>query len=401
MKISNIQKVVGETHTTLKADCEMRHFGTDEVIFRVENKYADFLYEDGSSFAAALLIPSMRLGQDLIIEGSVSKKCIQNLQEIMDIFLSWNLPLKLKRINIIANTVAEDTVSPFGVGGFFSGGLDSYYTFLKQKEGDDPIEYFILIKGFDIDHRNPKLWEVTETNVYEIAQDEGTKVLTIETNVRQLIEPIVWWGFGHGGCLGAISLALRNGLRKVYIPSSLDVAEQTPWGSHPETDPLFGTEVLTIVHDGTEATRVQKVEWQVSKSPSALKHLRVCYENKKGKYNCGVCEKCLRTMIAFHIVGALDKLETLPHTIDVKKVASFPIYSAYHELPFRENLRALRLSGKKDPELEQALQNAINNTISPYPYWWTGIFTWLMYYDHVYLRGMIRKIAAPFLGMKF
>jgi len=51
-----------------------------------------------------------------------------------------------------------------------------------------------------------------------------------------------------------------------------------------------------------------------------MRWLRVCWQNKELAYNCGRCEKCLRTMIALHLAGALSRCRTFNRPIDVQRV---------------------------------------------------------------------------------
>ena len=55
---------------------------------------------------------------------------------------------------------------------------------------------------------------------------------------------------------------------------------------------------LGRIHDGAEARRCDKLR-RLAESAPALKGLRVCWQD--AGFNCGRCEKCLRTMIALHL----------------------------------------------------------------------------------------------------
>ncbi len=134
------------------------------------------------------------------------------------------------------------------------------------------------------------------------------------------------WARYHGTVLIAVALGLQAGMHRLYIPSSYPYRDLFPWGSHPLIDPLWSTESTEIVHDGCEATRVQKVVSYISKSQVALDHLRVCWESHRGQYNCGTCEKCLRTKLNLKIAGVLDKASALDHTLRYKDIAKMRIY---------------------------------------------------------------------------
>jgi len=53
--------------------------------------------------------------------------------------------------------------------------------------------------------------------------------------------------------------------------------------------------------------------------------LRVCWENRGGRYNCGTCEKCLRTMAELYLAGALERCRTLPDRIDIDALSRLPV----------------------------------------------------------------------------
>jgi hypothetical protein len=346
---------------TLTANCKLRKIGWDNIYFRLEGKqHHDYIFEDASPFAAALLIPSMKQGEDLIIKGCISEQLHAGMQEVMKVVLGWDIGLK--PIKIIADAVTKDTQTKNAhTASTFSGGVDSFYTYLKHRNDtkkSDRIDSFILVKGFDVDLRNTDLWQLTLENVRAIAKKEGIELLTVETNARVIMEPIMPRGdYTHGGCLAAVGLALRNGIRQLYIPATFSNDQQVPWGSHMDLDHHWSTEKLRFIHDGTEATRLDKIVWEVSKSPVALEHLRVCYMNEKGEYNCGVCDKCVRTMIHFYVAGALDKVKTFPHEIDLERVKAGPhVVGDGKYIPWGEkhNLAGLR-ERNMDPKLQEAL----------------------------------------------
>ena len=87
------------------------------------------------------------------------------------------------------------------------------------------------------------------------------------------------------------------------LASGFDDYLEEPQGSTPWTDPLLGSDAFRIVHDGAGYTRMQKIDSLLSWE-SALPFIRVCFERKGVKINCGKCEKCIRTILSFRVVGA-------------------------------------------------------------------------------------------------
>jgi len=399
MQIRDIQLSIDDKFVTLSAICKIRRIGEDVVYFRFDKKDEDYIFSDASPFAAALLMPSMRQGEDLIIHGSISEALYHGMQQIVGIMLEWNIGLH--PISIKADTIVKDIQEdPTTVATFFSGGVDSFYTFLKhKKDTTDKLTHFLLVDGYDIDPRNTDLWKSTLANVEQVARTEGIKLITAKSNIHQLLNPILAWGYAHGGCLAAIALCLRRKLGKVYIPSSFSLAQQIPWGSHPSTDHLWGTEKLIFVHDGTDVTRLEKVKREVAKSPVALTHLRVCYMNVRDAYNCSRCEKCLRTMIILRIAGALDQAETFSPTIDEDLVSKLSIAEddvIFHE----ENLAELKQL-QIEPTLQRALETSLKNAVVMKPSFLSVVSQRVLYLDHVYNHGRVYKVASKAVGKKF
>jgi hypothetical protein len=326
--------------------------------------------------------------------------------------VAWDIGFK--RINVIVDSLHQDKSQAPNTGSFFSGGVDSFYTYLKHKtdqKKSDRIDSLILVNGFEIDLRSKALWKLTYDNISAIAEAENVELVTVESNLYKMIDPILAWDFSHGGALAAIGLFLRGQFRKIYIPSTFGVDEQIPWGSHLDLDNHWSTESLEFSHDGVEAKRVEKVTWQVAKSPVALKHLRVCYMNTIGTYNCGVCAKCIRTMINLYLAGALEKTATFPHELDIDLIASTPSpVTDGNEQIFvgeEQNLEMLRAKGL-NPQLQAAIIASMKKTMAMREdpaYARQARLSKLVkqgiYLDHAYSHGYFYELLSRLFGRKF
>lgn len=359
MRIKNVRLEEEGGCVCLAADCKVRRIGYDRIYFKFEKKYRDFIAADASPFAAALLLPSMKMGQDLLIDGSISQKLHSGMREIMKTVSGWDLGLK--GISVHAKEIKPDEAAGSGDSGgnasFFSGGVDSFYTYLKHKEGGAKIDFLILANGFDISLDNPGLWKETCETVDAIAESEGVEVIKVESNIRNLIEPSLVWDYTHGGCLAALGLALRGRVRNAYIPSSLAIGQLLPWGSHPETDSGWSAENISFFHDGAELRRVDKVRY-ISRNPLALRYLRVCYINEADKFNCGKCDKCIRTMTNLLAAGKLREAATFPDKLKPGMIAGLAVSGEQNAILHRENLDELRKLGIGDgyqKEIEKIL----------------------------------------------
>lgn len=301
-------------------------------------------------FLAAALFPAMKIGQPLQISDVISPKLLSATQTIQDIFHRW-FPEFLK-IPIQAEPGLADEVShPAEVGAFFSGGVDSFYTLLKHQ---DEITKLIFIHGLDIMLEKTTLRSKVSKEIRRVAQEIGKPLIEIETNVHQFADKYDY----NGSLLPSIGLILSAQFKKIYIASNLSYDHAFPDSSHPLLDPLWSTEILTFKHDGCEANRVEKIS-RISESDIALRSLRVCLQNRDDSYNCGQCEKCLRTMIGLQAVGALERCAAFNKKIDIEAVSLMKMRDQL--LPFaEENLCVLEKSGS-NPKLAEALRFCIKS----------------------------------------
>ncbi len=314
------------------------------------------LAKGSDAFLSAALLPVMKMGQPLEVAGTVSPKLLSATQTIQDIFHKW-FP-EFQKIPVQAETELSEGVSgPAGVGIFFSGGVDSFYTLLKHQ---DEITTIIFVHGFDMMLERTSLRSKVSREIRRVAQELGKNLIEVEINVHELFDQYADFAERYGGSvLPSIGLLLSPQFRKIYIPASEAYEHINPDSSHPLLDPLWSTENLTFEHDGCEANRIEKIA-RISQSDIALRSLRVCFDNRDDSYNCGRCEKCLRTMIGLQAVGALERCTAFNQKLDIAAVSNLKI-SYYRLIPFcKENLNALENNGN-DPELAEALRLCINN----------------------------------------
>lgn len=313
------------------------------------------------AFIACCLLPSMKMGGGQIVtKGEISSKFLSALDTIQDIYCTWQP--SFKRTEITGITAVQTIPSSKRVGAFFTGGVDSFYTFLKHNE---EITDLIFAYGLDIKLKDTVLREKVSKKIHEIASEFGKNVIEIETNALELFDYYVNWGkLGHGAALAAIGHLLSSSFHRIYIPSSYSYSNLFPWGSHPILDPLWSSDTLEFIHDGCEATRVKKVAL-ISKYDIALHSLRVCWTNPDSVYNCGKCEKCTRTMINLKINNALYRCTTFSEELDIKQVKKIVVNSEGTRAFIQENLDALE-KNHADEKLRKALIYVLNKPEIPH-----------------------------------
>ena len=360
MIIKNISLNSNNTRTILSADFAFRGEKFRQIFFRVENKYKNFIFYDASPFLASFILPCMKRRENITIEGTVSDKILTTLPKIMDVVERWNVGFK--KISVKVAHIAKDRTHPKATGSFFTGGVDSFYTYLKNKKD---ITHFILIHGCDIQLKNTSFFSEIENTINKIVRKEKLNLIIVESNYREIIEPVLEWEWNLGNALGAVGLLLRNRIKNIYIPGGMRWDQLCPYGTHPDLDPLWSTDKLTIIHDGCEYSRLEKIRNSISRSSLALKYLRVCCHTLKGQYNCNHCFKCIQTKIELLCANALHKARTFDRTITPSLVNKLYYNNKLNFNLFGEEVLNYLKKHDQYPRLQEALTKSLQKSKNP------------------------------------
>jgi hypothetical protein len=255
----------------------------------------------------------------------------------------------------------------------------------------DEITDLIFISGFDIPLEDDLLRRRTSEMIRKIGSSFGKRVIEVETNHRSFLLSYLrrhWLRLAHGVGLASVGHLLSPFFKRIYIAASHTYADLVPLGSHPILDPLWSTEALEFVHDGCEANRIDKIAL-LSQFDIALQNLRVCFfPRSQGAYNCGRCEKCLRTMINLHAVGALDRCTAFDTHLNVKRVSRLILSDESTRLFVKENLKTLE-NRQGDQKLYRTLLKISNR-----PQWQARIIK-----KSRRIKGRLKSSASKFLRL--
>lgn len=282
-------------------------------------------YPPSGDFAIPVtLLLAMKRGEDLEVSYPVCGRMRSAVPVIQDMYAVWGyaprrVALRLPGGGAPADSMPKAGNDSRGVACFFTGGTDSWYTLIKHQA---EISHLVYVHGFDV--KLDDAWRRGEVSrlVRKVGAALGKQVIELETDLRSFSDPIAKWDDYHGAALASVALLLGNAVRKVFIPGTFTYADLVPLGSHPMLDPLWSTEAVTLVHDGCEASRLDKVRF-IAGENLVRETLRVCWRNVGQSLNCGVCEKCLRTMICLEISGL--KCDTFPQVLDLAALETLAI----------------------------------------------------------------------------
>ena len=343
MKISNlrIEKRDDQSYLTVDINAQFspRH---NKLWFSVPSQYEDWLTDDVyDAFLVAVLYPAMYYKEDIEITGDVTKRVYYNIvSNVTAIVKMYDNSFRVPKITVSGYAKAKKG-DVLHVGTGFSGGVDSFSTLYDHYFTTDDPDYkidtlFFFHIGQYGDVKLPETWERAKNRfsiTENFAKEVNMNTCFMSTNLFDFYLPK--WEFDAGVlCRIASVLVFQRVLKRYYICNDYSYGEMIDLGdvyrsghmdladmSNPYIMPLLSPEGLEIVCDGMQYTRGDKIE-KIADNPLVAKFLNVCIGKSTTKaVNCGICYKCLHTMLTFDIIGKLNNLEKVFDLSYYKKVA--------------------------------------------------------------------------------
>jgi hypothetical protein len=294
---------------------------------------------DASPFLPMALLPAMLRGEDLVVEGIVSERLLDNAPRAAATYAAWRPGLRFP--SVTADGTAEDECGR-GSASFFSRGVDSMLSAARVRP--EALDHLVFCDGLELLHdRAVSAIEVRRARDAAVAV--GVPLVVVNSNVRALSHAVCDWGDAHGGALAGIGLAL--GVGRIIIPPGTSVVSIGPSGSNPVLDGLFSTAATTVQHDDMTLSRAGKIACLASQRPDLLPHLKVCYEENRPD-NCGRCGKCIHTMASLEAASALALATQFPQSIDLARVRSMTVTPLQSALEWEATMRALPAGELRD-----------------------------------------------------
>lgn len=330
----------------------------------------------GDPLFTAFFIPAMAIGEDLRVDAPVSGDLIHAATaRIQPIYLRWFPDFRAPRI-ATSGEPQHPTRRADGVACSFSAGLDSWYTFLRNR---DHVTHLFHCRGFDRGQSvtHPEYFRQRSEGLRTHANQSGKVALDLESNLPEVacrgviglrnrrgmtVDPAFQTNVYFGSQLVATAHVVTPQIGTLYIANSYPYEYLHPTGSSPLTDPAWSTPALQIVHDGAERDRTGKVEFLARVDPEALNHLHVCNSFGSTGQNCNRCEKCVRTRTSLHLAGVLDRsaaFESPLQTSDIRSLyISPPVRALWDHLI--ENARV-----RGDEQVVRAIEVALGRRFDP------------------------------------
>lgn len=289
------------------------------------------LHRTGDALLAFCLPIAMATGSRLVIEDEVDEGLMRSQTRIQEL-LSLQFG-DVRPVSVDAPTVRRQPRP--GISSFFSGGVDSTYTVLRHRA---ELTQLVFIHGFDTLAAKAALRAEISQQLGRAADTLGIPFVEIYTDVRDLSDRLVRWIVYYPGALAGVAHMLDTGVCLLSSSHPYGVGYETT--VRPLLDPLWTSGAVMVEHDGADATRAGKIA-AIARDRQALGWLRVCYKNPDQAYNCGTCEKCVRTMLPLKALGVLEQAATFPNDIDLGAVRRLRFRNRASLTFARDNLRVL------------------------------------------------------------
>ncbi len=282
--------------------------GRSRLWYRIPSSHVGLLSDTLDPYVVAALFKAMGEGSDLVVHGAVSPSLLRNLQEFMEVWAHWQ-PDKYRRIVIKPDEEREPQRPGESTKALaaFSGGVDASFTVYRHKKGlagrlTRNVVAGVMAHGFDIPLEDHDAFTLALHKAGLILGSIGLDLIPVVTNFRE-INAKWYYTETHGAGVASCLLLLQGGYSYGLIGSTEPYNSLViPWGSNPITDRMLGSDSFTIIHDGAAYTRSEKIR-TIAQWPEALKYLRVCWQGEHKDRNCGQCEKCIRTILNFRVLG--------------------------------------------------------------------------------------------------
>ena len=312
MIVDDFQRIVESGHYEVSARIRRQSDGEQfRLFYRFPDEYAPVGELDASPFLPPTLVWCLRHSENLTIDGPVSPRLLCELDEIIGVYRSF-FPASIHGSISVSAEAQQPSPGRELTVSLFTRGVDSWFAVLialDDRTLQPPITHAVYAPGFNSSGWSTELREAKARATERAAASVGLKLIRFESNINR--------HFGRG----VFAIALSLGFKTALIPSGNMRGEIERQGTHPALDPRYSTERTEVLHYG-DASRLQKVE-RLARSQPALDTLRVCrYDHLESDRNCGKCEKCLRTMLELHVVGALERCAAFEEPLTVANVAA-------------------------------------------------------------------------------
>ncbi len=357
-----------ETHNGLIRRCvTISRPGREDVLLwaEVPEQYADWLTTHDDPLLILAIYPIMEQGGECRIHAEVDRVLLENLTEFMRIWRLW-CPGACLFPTLTADALLdrESSASRAEAICAFSGGVDAAFTLCTHVSGHwGPLSLkvpaAVMIHGADIYLHQQAEFDCAFSHAEAALRPLGVELVPLRTNFREYAHN---WSLSHYSVVVA-ALSLFGGrfcrglMGSDFIASTELISASLPYGMNYVTDHLFNSSTFTSRPVGCDSSRTERCEF-ISHFPSIMEHLRVCWQNREGRYNCGICEKCIRTALNFMALGYRSALP-FSETFTLEHLKRLNIRSHFEHMALTDILSVDRQTQALPDDIRSMLQKKL------------------------------------------
>ena len=228
-----------------------------------------------------------------------------------------------RRIKIDAPQIADNTETAGAVGTGLTCGVDSLYTVAEYSKTPFPHKNLTHLCLFNVGSHDIAAEDAEKIEKFRIGLAErfcaenGFEFLHVNSNLHDFAPRYQQY---FSVLNAATAMALPRLFSSYYSSSGYAVSTFHVTATDLAHAEVFFLEMLSagtlkFLSTGSEISRFEKTK-RLAEFPPAYNFLNVCNLHA---HNCGVCVKCLRTLYALDILGALDRFASVFDLADYRK----------------------------------------------------------------------------------
>jgi hypothetical protein len=332
-----------------------------EIYFETDRAFSGDMGAGAEAFLCALALPALHQGERRIhFDEPLCPRLAEGMAESMALIRAWyGPPLEPIPIETSRPFAPRRPREPRRAAAFCTGGVDGTHMLLANRrdfprEHPDSFADLVAIIGlFDPDHarsRGPgSYFTRTRSRLQALASACDATLVPLTTNLLEIDRDLEFlkktWS---GAAITAAAHLFPPRWSSVSIASSRQTTQSVREGTHFLLDSRYSSSAVTIRHEGIRYTRLERIE-EISARDPELATLIVCPNLPPPPFdNCGVCEKCVRTMTALEAMGRLESTRTFPLRVVTPALIHGAIVSASEEGFWNELVNPLRSRGRDD-----------------------------------------------------
>lgn len=293
-----------------------------ELWYRLPEQYESFISTSADFLVAGCIYPVMQAGQDVRVHGQVAPSLLHNLVEFQLAWASWQSGLSAVDISADREAESGDKGDKRGALVAFSGGVDSCFSAFRHARAWETrfpsrVAAGLMVHGFDIPLEEPEAFDSSFVRSTRMLASLGLESIPMATNYRALVAD---WTHSYGAAIASCLMLLAGAYGEGMIGQGLayEHFRHLNEGSNPLTDALLSSAAFTIVPDGGGYLRADKIR-AMSTWTEFLGNLRVCWAGAQRDRNCCKCEKCIRNILTFRVLG-LGRPPCFEHDVSIEQI---------------------------------------------------------------------------------